>query len=166
MILSHIVIFFMAWSHLKKWHRLMTPHLPVCGAVVGTGRALVGPVTADIGHLLVTVVTPITGTLTVKHVTLIVNDSKSENDKVRHQYLTDLTGHLRRSSVSILWLIICLIYIHVCVQYFFTHFSEEKKSLLCVWGIVLSLHVTFSARGLRPWSGCGGVRVIVTDILP
>lgn len=134
----------------------MTPHLPVCCAVVGTGRALVGPVTADIGHLLVTVMTPITGTLTVKHVTLIVNYSKSENDKV----------NLRRSSVSILWLIICLFYIHVCVQYFFTHFSEEKKSLLCVWGIVLSLHVTFSARGLRPWSGCGGVRVIVTDILP
>lgn len=134
----------------------MTPHLPVCGAVVGTGRALVGPVTADIGHLLVTVMTPITGTLTVKHVTLIVNYSKSENDKV----------NLRRSSVSILWLIICLFYIHVCVQYFFTHFSEEKKSLLCVWGIVRSLHVTFSARGLRPWSGCGGVRVIVTDIFP
>lgn len=155
----------MAWSHLKKWHRLMTPHLPVCGAVVGTGRALVGPVTADIGHLLVTVMTPITGTLTVKHVTLIVNYSKSENDKVRHQYLKNLTV-LRRSSVSILWLIICLFFIHVCVQYFFTHFSEEKKSLLCVWGIVLSLHVTFSARGLRPWSGCGGVRVIVTDILP
>lgn len=95
----------------------MTPHLLVCGAVVGTGRALVGPVTADIGHLLVTVMTPITGTLTVKHVTLIVNYSKSENDKV----------NLRRSSVSILWLIICLFYIHVCVQYFFTHFSEEKK---------------------------------------
>lgn len=104
----------------------MTPHLPVCGAVVGTGRALVGPVTADIGHLLVTVMTPITGTLTVKHVTLIVNYSKSENDKVRHQYLKNLTV-LRRSSVSILWLIICLFYIHVCVQYFFTHFSEEKK---------------------------------------
>lgn len=94
-------------------HPLIAFTMPVCGAVVGTGRALVGPVTADIGHLLVTVMTPITGTLTVKHVTLIVNYSK-----------------------------------------------------FCVWGIVLSLHVTFSARGLRPWSGCGGVRVIVTDILP
>lgn len=105
----------------------MTPHLPVCGAVVGTGRALVGPVTADIGHLLVTVVTPITGTLTVKHVTLIVNDSKSENDKVRHQYLTDLTGHLRRSSVSILWLIICLFYIQYMYAYNISLLIFQKK---------------------------------------
>lgn len=114
----------------------MTPHLPVCGAVVGTGRALVGPVTADIGHLLVTVMTPITGTLTVKHVTLIVNYSKSENDKVRHQYLKNLTGHLRRSSVSILWLIICLFYIHVSLYAYNISLLifQKKKNPYFVFG--------------------------------
>lgn len=94
-------------------HPLIALTMPVCGAVVGTGRALVEPVTADIRHLSVTIVTTITGTLTVKHVTLIVNDCK-----------------------------------------------------FCVWRVVLSLHVTFCTRGLWPWGGCGGSRMIVTDILP
>lgn len=124
----------MAWSHLKKWHRLMTPHLPVCGAVVGTGRALVGPVTADIGHLLVTVMTPITGTLTVKHVTLIVNYSKSENDKVRHQYLKNLTGHLIKTFFSVYPLVNNLFILHTCMRtiFLYSFFRRKKIPTLCL----------------------------------
>lgn len=60
-----------------------TSNVPVSGAVVGTGGAMV---TADIRHLSVTIVTPITRTLTVKHVTLIVNDCKSGKLKQSTSY--------------------------------------------------------------------------------
>lgn len=108
----------------------MTPHLPVCGAVVGTGRALVGPVTADIGHLLVTVMTPITGTLTVKHVTLIVNYSKSENDKVRHHYLKNLT----KTFFSVYPLVNNLFILHTCMRtiFLYSFFRRNKIPTLCL----------------------------------
>lgn len=112
----------------------MTPHLPVCGAVVGTCRALVGPVTADIGHLLVTVMTPITGTLTVKHVTLIVNYSKSENDKVRHQYLKKFNWTLK-TFFSVYPLVNNLFILHTCMRTIFLYsFFRRKKNPYFVFG--------------------------------
>lgn len=57
-------------------HPLKALARPVCGAFMGTGSALVWSVTADIRHLSVTIVTSITRTLTVNHVTLIVNNCK------------------------------------------------------------------------------------------